>query len=540
MSNEAESSQQTALRATAEGGVRGLVTRGMQQYLGIPYAAPPVGELRWRPPAPAPVRDAPLDAVEFGPVCAQDTTGLPGFGHYSTTEDCLYLNVSTPLDCEPGDELPVMVWIPGGGFLVGGSNGYDPSALVRDGNVVFVSINYRLNVFGFFSHPAINAEGHASGNYGIMDQQAALRWVRANIGNFGGDPGNVTIFGESAGGISVLVNLASPASAGLFHKAILHSCSAAGLVALPTLASCESVGKALAAEAGCDHQTGENLRALTTRQIMDADGMATAPLCASRFQVGLMTDGEIISGPMGDLFTTGRFHRVPIVNGTNRDEFTWFLAMLELATKQVVTNDTYPDVFRDLFSLFAKHPLIGAEIPPSALPEILARYPVSDFSSPSSAAAAVLGDCGLISAGGRLTTRLLQRHAPVVYAYEWNVPDSPVAWPAASFPYGSGHTQELQYLFPRFAGGCGTPSELNAEQADLARQMVAYWTTFAHSGTPNDPSKDTPIWAPYKPETDNVMELRADGGPHMADGFGQWHHSDFWDRFYPAAARLTS
>ena len=526
-----------ARRETAEGPVRGFVGNGMQQYLGIPFAAPPIRDLRWRPPAPALVRADTLDTIEFGPVCAQDTTGVPGFGHFSETEDCLYLNVFTPAGCEPAARLPVMVWIPGGGLYIGGSNGYDPSAIVRDGNVIFISMNYRLNVFGFFSHPVINAEGHSSGNFGIMDQQAALSWVQANIANFGGDPSNVTIFGESAGGISVLAHLVSPGSLGLFHKAILHSSGPASVANLPTLASAASIGEELAAAAGCMVQTPDNLRALTTEEIMAADGMATAPLGISKYQVGIMADGEIIPASMGNLFASGRFHHVPIIIGTNRDEFTWFMGALELATKRVLTEEAYPDAIRDLFARFGRHILIGTEVPPSALPEILARYPVSKFASPSLAASAVLGDCGAISAGGRLTARLLLRYAPAVYVYEWDAPDSHSAWPLASFPYLSGHTQELQYIFPRFAGGCGLPGDLTPEQADLARQMVQYWTNFAHLGTPNGSADGAPAWVPYDLVSDNVMELRT-GGVRMVAGFGQRHHSDFWDQFYPLSGEF--
>lgn len=274
--------------------MRGRVRDGMNVFLGIPYAAPPVGDLRWRPPAPAPSWSEPLDAVAFGAVCAQDSTRLPGFGHFSETEDCLYLNVFSPVGSNIGDDRPVMVWFPGGGLYCGGSNGYNPSALVCDGDVVFVSINYRVNVFGFFSHPEINAEGHAAGNYGIMDQQAALNWVHRNIARFGGDPDNVTMFGESAGAISVLANLASPASAGLFHRAIIQSCSVAATTPTAALATLQDVGPALAAAAGCVTGSAAELRALSTREVMAADGMADGLLAVGKFHIGLVADGTII------------------------------------------------------------------------------------------------------------------------------------------------------------------------------------------------------------------------------------------------------
>ncbi|WP_432835256.1 carboxylesterase family protein [Dactylosporangium sp. CA-092794] len=363
-----------------------------------------------------------------------------------------------------------------------------------------------------------------------MDMQAALRWVRANIAGFGGDPGNVTLFGESSGADAVLAHLVSPAAAGLFHKAIVQSCGAEGVIELPTLDETAAVGAALIAAAGCDEHTAENLRALTTAQLIAANGMATAPLGATPYQIGIVIDGEILPEQPGPLLAEGRFNQVPVINGTNRDEFTWFLGLLELATGQVVTADVYSESIAALLAAFRHHALVGVDVPASAMPAILDRYPVTDYPSPSEAVSTALGDCGAISAGGRLTSRLLRRHVPV-YAYEWDVPDSPVAWPSASFPYKSGHAQELQYLFPRFAGGCGAPADLSPDQARLAEQMVAYWTAFARTGSPGGLSQ----WMVYDADADNVMELTVDG-PRMRDGFGARHHSDFWDQFYPLAA----
>ncbi|HZD38547.1 MAG TPA: carboxylesterase family protein, partial [Actinomycetes bacterium] len=207
--------------ATGNGPVRGMSGATVRSFLAIPYAAPPVGELRWRPPQPAASWRGVRDATEPAPYCPQPPTP---YGRASTSEDCLYLNVLTPADANPGDRYPVMFWIHGGALLVGGSAGYDPSRLVAKGAIV-VTINYRLGMLGFLAHPALSAQSpqHASGNYGLMDQQAALAWVRRNIAHFGGDRGNVTIFGESAGGLSVHSQLASPLAAGLFERAIVQS-----------------------------------------------------------------------------------------------------------------------------------------------------------------------------------------------------------------------------------------------------------------------------------------------------------------------------
>ncbi|WP_009478403.1 carboxylesterase/lipase family protein [Rhodococcus sp. JVH1] len=518
----------TEVVETIYGPVRGVFRQEMSQFLGIPYAAPPVGDLRWRPPASPTPWAEPLDVRTFGSVCAQDTTGLPGFGHFSDTEDCLYLNVFTPAQSEPGRQLPVMVWIPGGGLYCGGSTGYDPSALVLDGDIVFVSINYRLNVFGFFSHPAINAEGHASGNYGILDQQCALRWVQHNIAKFGGDPENVTIFGESAGGISVLANMASPASAGLFHRAILQSCSGAAITSAQSLQSQEHVGVALAAAAGCDEQTTANLRALSTHDLMAADAMAQQMLGVGKFHIGLVVDGEIIPEPMRELFSTGRFNHVPLINGINRDEFAWFQAMIEFHTGHVISDEEYPSAVETTLAALASSPVLGVEIPPEAIPDILIRYPLEKYPSASRALAAIIGDCGFISMGGRRTTRVIREFVSDVYAYEWDVPDSPVSWPEVSFPYGSAHSQEIQYIFPSFHGGCGVPHDLNSSQKELAKKMVSYWTTFAHRGNPNAELRKNPEWPAYASSVDNFMSLSLPG-PTIVNSFGESHHCDFWD-----------
>jgi para-nitrobenzyl esterase len=533
------------------GRVRGVHRHDHWSFSGIPYAASPAGTARFRPPAPPRPWTGLRPADRFGPVAPQAPSLIDvslGGKPEGQSEDCLHLNIWTPaLD---GARRPVMVWIHGGSFVGGSGSGglYRGGTLARDGDVVVVTLNYRLGLLGFLAHPVLASDGQSwldgeawsgFGNWGLADQVAALRWVRDHVAEFGGDPGNVTIFGESAGGVSVLAHLVSPASAGLFHRAILQSCSAVSMLELPTLDDAGAIGQELAAAAGLGQQTAQGLRALTTKEIMDADGMAAAPLGVTRFHVGLTADGEIIPEPIGRLLAAGRFHRVPVINGTNRDEFTWFAGSLELATKQVITAEGYADTLGYLLGTFKSHMLVGTEVPASAMPEVLARYPLTDFPSPSRALSAVVGDCGFVTAGGRLTSRLLQRYAPAVYAYEWDVPDSHVAWPPASFPYGSGHVQEVQYLFPRFAGGCGTPGDLTPGQAGLADQMVQYWTSFAHSGTPNARPGSLPEWDQYDPAADNVMELCVDG-PRMASGFGQRHHSDFWDQFFPLSEPFRS
>src|SRR5580704_2472927 len=199
---------------TANGAVRGLANGAVDEFLGIPYAAPPVGALRWRPPQPAASWPGIRDATQFALHCPQ----LPSpFGHASTSEDCLFLNVFTPSHRQAGSHFPVMVWIHGGALVSGESNDYDPTPMVADG-VTVVTINYRLGALGFLAHPALADANGQSGDYGLMDQQAALRWVQRNIARFGGNPHEVTIFGESAGGLSTLSQVASPQARGLFER----------------------------------------------------------------------------------------------------------------------------------------------------------------------------------------------------------------------------------------------------------------------------------------------------------------------------------
>ncbi|OQV05613.1 hypothetical protein CLAIMM_10326 [Cladophialophora immunda] len=527
--------KRTEVIATTNGPVRGYERGGMRRFLGMPYAAPPIGDRRWRPPVPPPRWQEPRDVVEFGGVCAQDTSCFPGFGVSSSNEDCLYLNVFTPipLEHERGEKAPVMVLIPGGGFFCGGGNDYDPASLVEQGRIVFVSLNYRLGIFGFFSHPAINAEDHPVGNYGIMDQQLALAWVQNNIEAFGGDARNVTIMGESAGGISVMVHLAAPQSMGLFHKAIVQSGGSPPTVSYPTVHSLEKRGIALAAAAGCGEQTPTNLRLLTPESILAANAVPEGGFGVGQFTVGLMEDGVVIPSSLRDKFNNGDFSRVPLLIGVNRDEFTWFQGMMEISTGSVISAAMYPQVLAMTLEAAAQFRILSTKISPDAMEDVLRRYPLDPRASPGQAIATAVGDASIISTCGRRAARVVGRFSDQVYAYEFDVPDSPVSWPQSSFPYESGHTQELQYLFPLFCGGSGIPRALNSAQQELSRHMVRYWTTFARHGRPSAEGAEgvAPVWTSYTAKDDNIMLLRTPT-PSMFSGWGSRHHCDFWDSLH--------
>jgi carboxylesterase type B len=322
-----------AARATAgdvvptdTGVVRGSSADGMRQFLGIPYAAPPVGELRWQPPQPAQRWQGVRDATQFANHCPQPPTP---FGVASVTEDCLYLNVYTPEGKRRGWWRPVMVWFHGGALFLGESDDYGPARLVDEG-VVVVTVNYRLGILGFLAHPALSAESSygGSGNYGIMDQQAALRWVRRNISRFGGDPHNVTIFGESAGGLSVHTHLASPESNGLFHRAIIQS----GAYALdqPPLEIAELGGTAFAAATGCGDQSAGCLRSLTVEEIL-----------ANQSSAGFIPnlDGRVLQQTIRRALASGEFNRVPVMQGTTHDEWRLFVALDELVSGPLHPED---------------------------------------------------------------------------------------------------------------------------------------------------------------------------------------------------------
>ncbi|WP_236790851.1 carboxylesterase/lipase family protein [Amycolatopsis sp. GM8] len=518
---------------TTSGPVRGLVLDGMHRFLGIPYAAAPVGAHRWRPPAPQEGWRLPRDAFAYGSVCAQNNISYPGFGFSSNTEDCLYLNVYAPEGVDAGAKLPVMVWIPGGGLFIGGSNDHDPSALVKDGRVVFVSFNYRINVFGFFSHPAINAEDHEIGNYGIMDQQAALRWVRDNIAGFGGDPANVTIFGQSAGAISVWCHLMSPASAGLFHKAIVQSGGASPLVATRGTRDFEQTGLDLARDAGATRHTSEELRALQTSDLLAANLLPEGTFGAGKYEIGHTVDGSVLPEPMADLFTSGRFHQVPVINGTTRTEFHWFQGMLELSTGQPVPAESYGPILSQALTTLPDM-LLGRSVSPDRFEDVAKTYRPEDYGSASEAMSAAIGDCGVISLGNQRVNRVLRRFVEDVYSYEFDAPHTATPWPPVSFPYGSAHTKDLQYLFPGFRGASGAPVPLEGEDLRLASTMVHYWSTFARHGTPNSPASQYPAWNRYDAVRDNAMLLTVPESREI-ENFGDRHHATFWDDVSGAA-----
>ena len=290
----------------------------MNSFLGLPYAAPPTGNLRWRPPQPAAAWSGVRDATTFGPSCPQAPSPFAPPGQFS--EDCLYLNVYTPAARSSFGGRPVLVWIHGGGLVQDGARDYDGTKLAADG-VVVVTINYRLGALGFLAHPALASHG-AAGNYGLMDQQAALRWVQRNIARFGGDPGNVTIAGQSAGGLSVLAQMVSPGARGLFQRAIVQS----GTFALNQrpLAVAEAAGETFATAVGCADQSAACLRSAPVSDLVANFGV----------EIPGVVDGAVLTQPIGTALARGQFARVPVINGITHDEELLFVDGLKLTVSQ--------------------------------------------------------------------------------------------------------------------------------------------------------------------------------------------------------------
>jgi para-nitrobenzyl esterase len=432
------------------------------------------------------------DATQFAPHCPQAATP---FGQASMSEDCLFLNVFTP---RTGGRHPVMVWIHGGALVTGASNDYNPAKLVGDG-VTVVTINYRLGALGFLAHPALADANGQSGDYGLMDQQAALRWVQRNIARFGGDPRNVTIFGESAGGLSTLAQVASPAARGLFARAIAESGSYN--LTQASLASAETAGQAFATKAGCSDQTAACLRSLPVSTILaDENAGGYTPNINS----------EVLPQTLRTAFATGDFNRVPIINGTNHDEWRLFVALSELEGNPVTAAN-----YQGMISA-----TLG--VPAAVAAAIAAEYPLSAYPSPAVALGAVGTDA--IFACPALTIDQTVSNFVPTFAYEFNDENAPENFlPPVSFPYGAAHASEIQYLMD--LPTAAFPGTLSAQQQQLATTMKNYWTNFAKRGFPS--SFGTPFWPHWNNGTQQMQSL-VPPRPQTETTFAASHKCAFW------------
>ncbi|MGE2716490.1 carboxylesterase/lipase family protein [Mycolicibacterium litorale] len=486
---------------TASGTLRGTVAPDHRLFAGVPYAAPPVGPLRFRPPAPASAWEGERQATRFGPRCLQDPGSDPEFGR-QTDEDCLTLNVWTPPVSER--KRPVMVWIHGGAFVNGSGGIYDARWLAARGDIVVVTVNYRLGTVGFLAHPGLGEPGDV-GNYGLADQQAALRWVRDHIADFGGDPERVTVAGESAGGMSVCDHLVAPGSAELFDAAIIQSAPCQAQAPLPVA---EQRSLEYAAAVGCpDPATAADcLRALPADKLrkpvwfvgIGADDL-TGPVTG--------TTALPVDPPRA--IADGKAARVPVLIGTNRDEFTLFVALRYLQQGDRYTPEQYPGLLADTFG-------------PNAA-EVAARYPVDRY-GPDPRTNVPLAYSAAVTDGefACVTDRMadgLSRAAPV-YAYEFNDRAAPAPEPLRTlpFPVGASHSLELRYLFD-----VGGAPPLSGEQQTLSEQMIDYWSTFVATGAPSAP--DGPDWPQVG--DGSYLSLQPDGS-RVTTGFAAEHQCAFW------------
>lgn len=489
------------------GPVRGIVQNGAREFLGIPYATPPVGNLRWRAPQPYGRWNTVLEATHLGSSCPQF---IPGDNKLSGAEDCLVLNIYTPNP--PQQDLPVMIWIHGGGFILGSGADVDGSGLAKKHNLIVVAINYRLGALGFLVNTSLAVEdpAHISGNYGLLDQQAALKWVKRNIKAFGGDPHKVTIAGESAGGISVCDQLASPLAAGLFRAAIVES---GPCLLTMKRTEAEKRGGELATRLGCDKaaDVAACLRSKRAAEVVSAmPGDVAGPLVWAP-----VVDGKVMPHQPLQAFREGTFNKVPVINGSNRDEGTLFVALGRPISAQNYTA-AVSSFERAAAQGRAGHDNSG---------KVMTEYPLSQYQSPAQGFAAVLGDA-IFSCPIEATGVLLSRFVPA-YEYEFNDRDAPSTLiPHPPFPLGAYHASEIQYVFqtPFPADARREPARFSPAQQELSDHMASYWASFVASGTPD---RATPAWSPTKPGAVKILSL-SPGHIGYESEFSAQHHCPFW------------
>jgi para-nitrobenzyl esterase len=485
---------------THSGAVRGVQSNGMENFLGIRYAQPPLGALRWRPPQPVTPWRGVADATHYGGRCAalKDTNGPT-----TLNEDCLFVNVQRPIGSFPGEHLPVYVWIHGGSLLNGGADQHSGDLFVHNGAIV-VTMNYRLGMLGFLAHPALTAEGGESGNYGFQDQQASLRWIHDNIAAFGGDPRRVTIGGESAGATAVCAHMAAPGSRGLFSSVVLQSAVCPSY----TAATADFTWAAAAAKAGCPTAA----TVLTCLRAAPVQALLDATPGAPNYVSGTPT----LPIPPETAIKTGNFARVPVLTGTTVDEGRTFTSTLTQWTK-------------------AQYESIIGLIFPATKAQVLARYPWpandADPFTGAYALAKVLTDSGVfVSVGacpGRRLAQTLASYVPV-YTYEFDNPTGPGLRPVPGYVWGAGHAADLPYTWPSFNNGTPIAALFNTGEKELSSDMTHYWGSFVAFKRPLVLGQA--FWPRYNRERD-VLSLRVSGQSQVISdaSFSAAHQCSFWD-----------
>lgn len=511
---------------TTEGTVRGVFDGAAIAWKNVPFAQAPVGTLRWRSPQPPALRATELDGTALGPACPQagGSALRPDAPTPVWNEDCLQLNVWRPTADNGVERRPVLVWFHGGGLIQGSAVDplYDGKGLAVNGDVVVVTANYRLGALGYLAHPAFVDQPRSApgaGNYGLLDQIQALRWLQDNAAAFGGDPERVAVFGESAGGVSVCGLLASPLAQGLFHGAIMQSgaCRDAlrRLDGGGPLAAATDQGLRFAAAARCDAapDVGACLRAMSAEAVL-----ATLPGEIGILQPGaetydLIVDGHALSEPPLPALARpdGPARAVPFVLGANADEGTVFA----LPFKDTLTAAGYEATVRSLYG--------------SEAPDVLALYPVRAYAAPYLALADVTGDVGFVCPTRRVArARARLGHPTWLYHYTY------VTAPARQRDLGSHHGAEIPFLFADPASPVG--AALPPEARRLAQAMQGYWSRVAGVGEPGTGAVGAAVWTRYDPAADNGLQLGAKVAMTTA-----WRAAkcDLWDRIAGTASGAT-
>jgi len=492
---------------TVGGDLQGSLGDGVENFFGVPYAEPPVGDLRWRPPAPPAPWEGIRAATDYGAACPQ-TYGLDS--PRVEDEDCLFLNLQRPEGTAADARLPVLVLIHGGGWRTGSGNNENLDAMVRENGIIGVTMNYRLGNLGNLAHPALTAEAGQSGNYGFLDQQAALRWVQENIAAFGGDPAQVTIAGESAGGGSVCVHMTAPSSEGLFSRAVMMStlCNAT------PLPEAERIGTSIAGALGC---TGADaaacLREASVASLIDVPEVA--------WQI-ISNTGFLPREPYRAL-QSGEFRKVPVLIGATRDEARSLLTDWATTSVPVWDEDGYEAYVRESFGEDAEAVLTVYPWPEDAT-RYTGTYLVADVMIEN----LLPGEGSLSPCKTNRITEILAPQVPT-FAYEWAHTDASGWFEIPGYVWGAGHATELPYLIPHRGNAAFNSNVFGDDERQIAQEMRAYWGAFAKAGDPNGGGQ--PEWPAYKPGEGPILRLV--GGDDLAAvpaaALRAAHNCDFWE-----------
>ncbi len=482
-----------------DGQLQGAADNGAAIFHDIPYAAPPVGDLRWRPPRPAVKWSGMRDATQFGPACPQTPNspvmmvGPVG----ASSEDCLTLNVWKPAGSQTSAKLPVMVWIHGGGFFTGSGSEqqFDGAPYVSRG-VVFVTINYRLGRLGFFAHPALAAENPSEphGNYGLMDQIAALKWVRSNIASFGGDPANVTVFGESAGGISILDLMATPSAQDLFQKAIVESGTFA--TQMRDIAAAETLGREFAKAHDADGPgAAAALRALPVEKVAPAKPVALDELGRIQAMSAPMVDGRMLAENVFTTFAKGGQAKVPLLIGSNSNEaLVWlFLPDGKLGTVPILPVDPA---------------LVLGRLGPDR-GRVVSHYSERFDGDMAKMAPAIAADM-LVGAGTNFIADRTAASGQATYQYRFET----VPTPLRDVTFGAPHGAEIPYVFGVLSRLRNVGPRTTEADRSLSAAVIDYWTAFAKTGNPNGPGR--PDWPAHS--AGGAVLAVTGNGPVVASG----------------------